>query len=153
MPRSATKMKVNGVKGHAVSDDGANVIVSFSTRYVGDFELTMPKECVDQLISSLNEARGAGPATSSKSAPMSDTVAVLSDLADMDASSVKVRVPKKWLVAADHTVRFGVVLLVFDHKADTQIGFALDPISAKKISAGLNKEADAVSARRKGRSS
>ena len=139
MSRPATHMKVNGVRDHAVSDGGASVTVTFSTRYVGDFELAMPAGCVDQLVDRLTAVQSAAN-PDHPPAPVASS---------RDESPVKVRVPKTWLVTADHTVGHGVVLLVFDHHAGTQIGFALDPVSARKIAAGLNEEADAVSTRRK----
>jgi hypothetical protein len=140
MSRPVTHMRVSGVKGHAASVDGDSVTVTFSTKYVGDFELTMPRSCVDQLIAELNAVSAGADALARKSPPSSAT---------QHEPPVNVRVPKRWLVTADYAARGGLVLLVFDHQTDAQIGFALNPTSAKKVATGLNQEADEISARRK----
>ena len=133
-------MRVSGVKGHTASLDGDNVTVRFSTKYVGDFELTMPRSCVDQLVADLKNARPGGDALAQTSSAHS---------AAQHAPPVNVRLPEKWLVTADHSVRNGIVLLVFDHQTEKQAGFALTPDAAKKIAGGLNQEAAAIAVQRK----
>lgn len=119
-------LTVNAVKARSVSDDGLFATFTFTTKYVGDLDVTMPAACLDELLSALKDAK--------------------SDIDRKDpkkANQLKVTMPKTWLVTAD-VKEHGVVILVFDHKAETRVGYALTPDTAKKLSSGLTQNADAV---------
>lgn len=51
--------------------------------------------------------------------------------------------PNSWLVAYD-ALEHGVVILVLGHRSETEAGFALTPDDAKKMAAGLIKNAELV---------
>ena len=122
-------LALNAVKAHAVSDDGGQVAVAFGTKDGGELSVLMPADCLDAVISALNRAKSAARNKQATS-----------------ASQINVTKPKTWLVTADLEVH-GIVLLVFDPKTETQMGYALDAESSKKMAAGLIKNADAVLAR------
>jgi hypothetical protein len=146
MSRLATQMKVNGVKGHTTSDDGTTATVTFGTKYVGDLALTMPCECIDEIIVALEGVRSAAPAALTSGITARTGIAAKRE---KGTGPVQVRTPRKWLVTADQGVRDGIVLLVFDHQSESQTGFALSARAAKEVAAGLVNEADAVLAQRR----
>ena len=117
---------LTAVKGHAVSNDGGQVAVAFATKDGDELSVMMPADCLEALISALNRAKSAAK-----------------NKRDKASDQVTVSLPKTWMVTADLEVR-GLVLLVFDPKTDTQVGYALDPESSKKLAAGLVKNAEAV---------
>ena len=119
-------LTVSAVKDQSVSDDGLQATVKFTTKYVGDLDVTMPVTCVDELIATLQKIKSSIELKDPKT-----------------ATQLKVTVPKTWLVTADLKQR-GVVILAFDHQAETRVGYALAPDAAKKMSASLNQNADAV---------
>ena len=68
----------------------------------------------------------------------------LLDLADgQKPGQVAVKMPKNWLITCDPQVH-GVVVFVLEHQTDTEAGYAFPPDAAKKIAAGLIKNADLV---------
>jgi hypothetical protein len=122
-------ISVGAIKGFSVSSDGAEVSFTLATRYAGDMIVTMPASCFEELVS---HARPAAPAAAPKPEP-----------ADSKPGQMKVAVPKKWTVTADLKVN-NVVLLIFDHQLETQVGFALSAKTTKEMVAALVKNADAV---------
>ena len=119
-------LTVNAIKAQSVSDDGLFATFTFTTKYVGDLDVTMPAACLDELLSALKGAR--------------------SDINRKDpkkANQLQLTVPKTFLVTADVKER-GLVIVVFDHQAETRAGYALTPDAAKKLSSGLTQNADAV---------
>ena len=68
------------------------------------------------------------------------------------ANQFQITVPKTFLVTADVNER-GLVILVFDHQAETRVGYALTPDAAKKVSSGLTQNAEAVINKRTGKAS
>ena len=52
-------------------------------------------------------------------------------------------VPKTWAITTDNQKR-GLVIVVFDHQAETRAGYALSPDAARKMSVALAKNAEAV---------
>jgi hypothetical protein len=117
---------LTAVKGHAVSDDGGQVAVAFTTKAGDELSVMMPAECLEALILALTRAKSAAK-----------------NKRDKTPDQVTFTLPKSWMVTADVQKR-GLVLMVFDPKTDGQVGYALDPESSKKIAAGLLKNADAV---------
>src|SRR5262249_7032283 len=106
--------------------DGGHVAVAFATNEGGELSVMMPAQCLEALISGLNQARS-----------------VVRNKQAKNAEQVTVTVPKTWMVTADVQAR-GVVLLVFDPKTDGQVGYALDAEASKRMAAGLVKNADLV---------
>src|SRR5262245_20578865 len=123
-------LALTGVKAHAVSDDGAQVALAFTTKTGGEHSVMIPAECLDALIAGLNRAKSVAKNKQSTS-----------------GEQVSVTMPKTWMVTADVDVR-GVVVVIFDPKTDNQIGYALDVESAKNMAVGLVKNAEAVLAKR-----
>lgn len=119
-------ISVTHVKDHSVSDDGSQATVTFTTKYVGDLDVTMPVSCVDELIAVLQRTKSS-----------------IEMKAPNSPKQLKVTVPKTWLVTAD-AKQHGVVILAFDHQAETRVGFALMPDAAKKMGASLSQNADAM---------
>src|SRR4051812_43621644 len=124
---------VNAVKSVRFSDDAHQASVTFVTKYVGDIELTMPANCVEALLTALKGAKSEIDAKHPSK-----------------ANQLTVTMPRTWLVTADVKQR-GVVVVAFDHQAETRAGYALDPDAAKKMAAGLTKNADAILAERAAR--
>jgi uncharacterized protein (DUF2237 family) len=118
------------VKAHVVSEDGGHVAVAFATQEGNDLSVMMPIDCLDVLISGLNRARSAAKNKKAE-----------------DANQINVTVPKTWMVTAELKIN-EVVLVVFDPKTDTQAGYALDVVSAKKMAAGLIQNANAIETHR-----
>ena len=50
-------LTVSDIKHAIVSDDGTATSVTFTTKYVGDLDVTMPSSCVDRLIAVLQDAK------------------------------------------------------------------------------------------------
>ena len=128
-------LTVNAIKAQSVSDDGLFATFTFTTKYVGDLDVTMPAACLDELLSALKGAK--------------------SDIDRKDpkkANQFQITVPKTFLVTADVKER-GLVILVFDHQAETRVGYALTPDAAKKVSSGLTQNAEAVINKRTGKPS
>jgi hypothetical protein len=50
-------LTVADVKHAMVSDDRALTSISFTTKYVGDLDVTMPSACIDRLIAMLQDAK------------------------------------------------------------------------------------------------
>ena len=128
-------LTVNAIKAPSVSDDGLFTTFTFTTKYVGDLDVTMPSACLDELLSALKGAK--------------------SDINRKDpkkANQLQLTVPKTFLVTAEVKER-GLVIVVFDHQAETRAGYALTPDAAKKLSSGLTQNADAVIEKRTGKPS
>src|SRR4051812_18676213 len=119
-------LSVSAIKDQSVSDDRSQVTIKFTTKYVGDLDVTMPVACVDELMTALRRVKS--------SIEIKDPKA---------ATQLKVTAPKTWLVTADLQQR-GVVILAFDHQAETRVGYALAPDAAKKMGASLSQNADAI---------
>ena len=119
-------LTVSAVKDQSLSDDGTQATVKFTTRYVGDLDVTMPIACVEQLMTALQKLKSSIELKDGKT-----------------ATQLKVTVPKTWLVTAELKQR-GVVILAFDHQAETRVGYALAPDAAKKMSASLSQNADVI---------
>jgi hypothetical protein len=113
----------------------------------------MPVACVEELITALQKIKSsidlkAPQAAADLNAPQAATdLAIPKAATDLTApkatTQLKVTVPKTWLVTADLKQR-GVVILAFDHQAETRVGYALAPDAAKKMGASLNQNAEAV---------
>jgi len=119
-------LTVSAIKSHKISDDGAQATITFTTKYVGDLDVTMPSACVKDLIAALSS-------TKSEKQPQDPK----------DSAKLTVTAPKTWLVMADTAVHH-MVILAFDHQAETKAGYALNPDAAKKLAAVLVQKADTI---------
>jgi hypothetical protein len=137
-------------KSSRLSDDKKEVIVDGSGKYVGDLELKIARECVDDLIDALVSARGMlGSSTLAEAVPSVDSAAgpKRNDRSGGNPNEVRFEVPKNFTVTADTTGR-GLVLLILNHRLENQEGYALTPDAAKQVAGGLTKSADALLASR-----
>ena len=138
-------IRISEIKSSKLSDDKLDVIVSASGKYVGDLELRIARECVDDLIDALVSARGS-PDPSLNSEPVPHVVSAAAAERDESAGShpneIRVEVPKNFTVTAE-TGR-GLVLLILNHRLENQEGYALTPAAAKQVAGGLTRSADAL---------
>ena len=131
-------LTVSEVKDATVSEDGALTSVTFVTKYVGDLDVTMPSACIDRLIAMLQDAKGRlQPEAAQRPKPSPERQTPL------QPNQVRVTVPKTWAITTDNQQR-GLVIVVFDHQAETRAGYALSPDAARKMSVALAKNAEAV---------
>jgi hypothetical protein len=139
-------IRISEVKASRLSDDKKDVIVGGSGKYIGDVELRFARECLDNLIDALVQAKGAlGP--SANSAPVRNGTAVAAPRrnggAGANPDQIRFEIPKNFTVTADTSGR-GLVLLILNHRLENQGGYALSPDAAKQVAGGLTKSADAV---------
>jgi hypothetical protein len=127
--------QINRVTSHAVSEDGTRVTLCLDAKHVGELALLMSAESLDEVVTALQEAQAAVRAKQGK-----------------PEDQVRFKVPKNWLVSSDLQVH-DVVLLVFDHKSETQAGYALGADAAKKMAVALVQNADAAAKRKAQRAS
>src|SRR5882724_6540839 len=63
-------IRISEVKSSRLSDDNKEIIVDSTGKYTGDLELRFARECLDQLLQLLLQAKQAlNPSTRSASAP------------------------------------------------------------------------------------
>jgi hypothetical protein len=145
-------ISINGIKSCKLSANGAEVHITFATRYSGDFEIAMPLACRDELIALLAPGGAPQPAQPAQTAPApapaaapakAPAPATPSAAEPAKPGQISVSVPKKWAVTADTTIH-DVVLLLFNPNMDKQTGYALGPEAAKEMAVGLVKNADTV---------
>ena len=142
-------IRISEVKSSRLSDDNKEIIVASTGKYTGDLELRFARECLDDLLRVLTQARGELE-PSVKSGPVSD-VPVL-PVAAPNASpnvapvtnpdEVRFEIPKSFTVTADTSGR-GLVLFILNHRLESQRGYALSPDAAKQVAGGLIKSAEA----------
>jgi hypothetical protein len=134
-------LSVNAIKAFKVSDDGLQTTITFTTKYVGDLDVTMPSSCVDDLISAARQAKPEKPSRDATDVKAPTDVRDVKD--PKDATQLTVAVPKTWLVLADTAVH-QMVILAFDHQAETKTAYALHPDAAKKLAEVLVQKAGAI---------
>ena len=152
-------IRVSEVKSSRLSDDNKEVIVASTGKYTGDLELRFARECLDQLIQLLEQAREAFE-PSTKPAPVAGVSAPAASLAETlvaqpkadpipapktNPHGVRFEIPKNFTVTADTSGR-GLVLMIVNHRLENQSGYAFSPDAARQIAGGLIKSADAVPA-------
>jgi hypothetical protein len=139
-------IRIAEVKSSSLSDDKKEIIVGGAGKYIGDVELRFARECLDDLIAALAQAKGAlGPSANTAVAP-SATAAPAPERnggAGANPDQIRFEIPKNFTVTADTSGR-GLVLLILNHRLENQEGFALSPDAAKQVAGGLAKSADAV---------
>jgi len=149
-------IRVSEVKSSRLSDDKKEVIVASTGKYTGDLELRFARECLDQLLQMLTQAKEAlDPSAKSVPAPgvsASTASVAVPAVAQPDADpvaapktnpdEVRFEIPKNFTVTADTTGR-GLVLFILNHRLENQRGYALSPDAAKQVAGGLVKSAEA----------
>ena len=142
-------VRISEVKSSRLSDDKKEVIVGGSGKYIGDVELKIARECVDDFIDALVSAHRTRGSTPAVAVPSADSAAVPKQDARPgdNPNEVRFEIPKTFAVTADTEGR-GLVLLILNHRLENQVGFALTPDAAKQVAGGLTKSADAVLADR-----
>jgi hypothetical protein len=152
-------IRVSEVRSSRLSDDNKEVIVASTGKYTGDLELRFARECLDQLIQLLEQAREAlEPSTKpAPAAGVSDPAASLAVVPveqpnegpipapKTNPDEVRFEVPKNFTVTADTSGR-GLVLMIVNHRLENQNGYAFSPAAARQVAGGLIKSADAVPA-------
>jgi len=150
-------IRVSEVKSSRLSDDNKEVIVDSTGKYTGDLELRFARECLDQLLQLLTQARemldpSAKPASVPGASASTATVAgppltqpsenpVVAPNTNPD--EVRFEIPKNFTVTADTSGR-GLVLMIVNHRLENQNGYAFSPDAAKQVAGGLIKSADAA---------
>jgi hypothetical protein len=140
------------VKASRLSDDKKEVVIAGKGKYVGELELFVAKECLDDFIQALLRAKTAlglpvdpphasvapglngGSHGAPKAAPSAPTP---------NPNEITAELPKNCMVIADPKGR-GLVMLVFNHRLDNQRGYALPPDAAKQVAGRLTTSADTV---------
>jgi hypothetical protein len=137
-------IRIAEVKSSGLSDDGKEVIIGGSGKYIGDIELRFARECLDNLIDALMRAKSAlEPSANSVVARSATAVSTPKRVAGPNPDEVRFEVPKNFTVMADKSGR-GFVLLILNHRLENQAGYALSPDAAKQLAGGLTKSADAA---------
>ncbi|MBR1298599.1 hypothetical protein [Bradyrhizobium sp. AUGA SZCCT0042] len=138
-------IRIGEVKSSRLSDDKKEVIVGGSGKYIGDVELKIARECLDDFIDALVSARGTHGPTLAVALPSADSAMVPERNARSGGNPNEVRfeIPKTFAVTADTEGR-GLVLLILNHRMENQQGYALSPDAARQVAAGLTKSADAL---------
>lgn len=128
------------VKSSRLSDDRKEVIFVGKGRYIGELEVSVAIECLDDMISALARAKTElDPNARSPPAPMSNGPAH-NGAADPNPNQVRCEMPKNCTVADAS----GLVLVILNHRLENQRGYALPPDAAKALGARLMKSADAI---------
>ena len=142
-------IRVSEVKSSRLSDDKKEVIVASTGKYTGDLELRFARECLDQLLQMLTQAKAelepSIQAGSVSNVPLLPTAGsnASSDAAPVtNPDEVRFEIPKNFTVTADTSGR-GLVLFILNHRLENQRGYALSPDAAKQVAGGLVKSAEA----------
>jgi hypothetical protein len=149
-------IRISEVRSSRLSDDNSEIIVDSIGKYTGDLELRIARECLDQLLRMLTQAKDAletsagSVSASSGSASVSDVVppavAPLNKnpavVPKTNPDEVRFEIPKNFTVTADTSGR-GLVLMIINHRLENQNGYAFSPDAAKQVAGGLIKSADA----------
>jgi len=142
-------IRVSEVKSSRLSDDNKEVIVDSIGKYTGALELRFARECLDQLLQVLTQAKQAlEPSSKSGSASNVPPPSAAGSNASLDAApvtnpdEVRFEIPKNFTVTADTSGR-GLVLFILNHRLENQRGYALSPDAAKQVAGGLVKSAEA----------
>ena len=150
-------IRISEVKSSRLSEDNREVIVDSTGKYTGELELRFARECLDQLLQILMQARdelepsakpASAPAVSTAAASLkAPPVAQPNDdpivVPNSNPDEVRFDIPKNFTVSADTSGR-GLVLMIVNHRLANQNGFAFSPDAAKQVAGGLIKSADAA---------
>ena len=143
-----SKTIITGVRTLAISDSGS-FLVTFSTKYSGDFAIEVVTDCIQDLADKIASA------STHKSAPDVEASRVSKSRLELAEEpkglkkrrgadgKLQVRVPKSWAITSE-TEKHNVVLIMFDPKSAIQSGFALSPGAAKDMAEALRKNSTFV---------
>lgn len=131
------------------SKDGKNVTLSLSTKYSSERFFSVPLTCLAELISDLENLKPQGGAPKA-AAPREAAAAKPVETRPADAAAkpagneVKVKVPKKWMLASG-LPNHPLIVLILDPQTAEQTGYGFGDKAARELAAGLVKYADAIS--------
>jgi len=142
------------VKSSRLSDDKKEVVIAGKGKYVGELELFVARECLDDFIQALLRAKTAlglpVDAPHASAAPASGlnggshgALTATPSAPTPNANEITAELPKNCMVIADPKGR-GLVMLVFNHRLENQRGYALPPDAAKQVAGRLTTSADTV---------
>src|SRR6266700_8305230 len=143
-------IRISEVKSSRLSDDTKEIIVDSTGKYTGDLELRFARECLDQLLQMLTQARdalepsmtpAAVPAAAQPPVAPPNEAPVVAP--KTSPGEVRFEIPKNFTVTADTSGR-GLVLMIINHRLENQNGYAFSPDAAKQVAGGLVKSADAA---------
>src|SRR4051794_30638378 len=121
------------VKSSRLSDDKKDVVITGKGKYVGELELFVAKECLDDFIQALVGAKTAlGLPVDPPHAALAPglnggshgTLKPPRTTPAPNPNKTTAELPKNCMVTADPKGR-GLVMLVFNHRLDNQRGYAL----------------------------
>ena len=136
-------IRISEVKSSRLSDDDKEVIVYSTGKYTGDLELRFARECLDQLLQMLSQAKQAlEPSVKSTADQSARANADLVDAPTTHKDEVRFEIPKNFTVTADTSGR-GLVLMIINHRLESQTGYAFSPDAASQVAGGLIKSAEA----------
>jgi len=142
------------VKSSRLSDDKKEVVIAGKGKYVGELELFVAKECLDDFIQALVRAKTAlGLPVDPPHAPAAPAsglnggshgaLKATPSAPTPNPNEITAELPKNCMVIADPKGR-GLVMLVFNHRLENQRGYALPPDAAKQVAGRLTTSADTV---------
>lgn len=137
------------VKSSRLSDNRKEVVVDGKGRYIGDFELCVAVECLEEMIEALVRARreldgiAAAPAGALAEAADAPPPPAINGAAAPNPNQLRCEVPKNCTVADAR----GAVLFILNRGLENQKGYALPPDAAKALGSRLLTSADAVIAK------
>jgi hypothetical protein len=128
------------------SKDGKNVTVSLSTKYSSERFFSVPLTCLAELITDLENLKGAMPKAAAPQPPVTPVEArpTSAPAANTAGNEVKVKVPKKWMLASG-LPNHPLIILVLDPQTSEQTGYGFGDKAARELATGLVKYADLVS--------
>src|SRR5882724_3704835 len=118
---------ITGARAAADLENSSMVVITLATKYAGERSYSLPRECLDALISDLQQTKLTNGTPSGQK-----------------THQMAVKTPKKWMIGTG-LPNHAVVLVLFDPQSDDRGGYALNPGTAKEMAAALVKNAEAVS--------
>ena len=147
-------IRISGVKSSRLSEDQKELIVGCATKYTGDLELRIARECIEDLVRELARTLPAlQPQARDASVPTPTAVPMVAANAPPNAAAplannnnpdeVRFEMPRNCTITADTSGR-GVVLVILNHRLERQVGYAFTPDAARQMAGGLTKSADTL---------
>jgi hypothetical protein len=151
-PTAPLVSEVTSLRVTERSADGQKITIGLTTRYIPERFYAVPLDCLSDLIAELERLKGseAAPTAAATDEAIFDTEPATPaspppapDAAASDPNEIKVRVPKKWMLASALPHR-PMVIVMFDPQTDQQTAFGLGASAARDMATGLIKQADAI---------
>lgn len=139
MSLDSVPIDVTALRAKDYTSDGKNIIISLGTRSSTEQTLSVPVECLYDLIADLqklNSKKSVDPLQQ----PMGSSAR---PLPAKDLNQVKVTVPKKWMLRSG-LPNYPLVIMIMDPQTEAQAGYGLTATAAQEIAIGLVKYADTL---------